>query len=92
MIWQSRRAYSYSATSPIQSSGHSISRSRPEPEQMSRRSSTASISETGEPISSHANFLSATRTSSFVADAPAAQIYKFFSALNQVTGPILTGL
>jgi polysaccharide export outer membrane protein len=28
----------------------------------------------------------------FVADAPAAQIYKFFSALQQVTGPILTGL
>jgi len=28
----------------------------------------------------------------FVADAPAAQTYKFFSALNQVTGPILTGL
>lgn len=28
----------------------------------------------------------------FVADAPAAQIYKFFSALNQVTGPIVTGL
>jgi polysaccharide export outer membrane protein len=28
----------------------------------------------------------------FVADAPAAQIYKFFSALNNVTGPIVTGL
>jgi polysaccharide biosynthesis/export protein len=28
----------------------------------------------------------------FVADAPAAQIYKFFGALNQVTGPIVTGL
>ena len=28
----------------------------------------------------------------FVADAPAAQIYKFFTALNQVTGPIITGL
>jgi hypothetical protein len=28
----------------------------------------------------------------FVADAPAAQTYKFFSALNQVTGPIVTGL
>jgi polysaccharide biosynthesis/export protein len=28
----------------------------------------------------------------FVADAPAAQIYKFFTALSQVTGPILTGL
>jgi polysaccharide export outer membrane protein len=28
----------------------------------------------------------------FVADAPAAQIYKFFSALNQLTGPIVTGL
>jgi polysaccharide export outer membrane protein len=28
----------------------------------------------------------------FVADAPAAQVYKFFTALNQVTGPILTGL
>ena len=28
----------------------------------------------------------------FVADAPAAQIYKFFAALNQVTGPIVTGL
>jgi polysaccharide export outer membrane protein len=28
----------------------------------------------------------------FVADAPAAQTYKFFGALNQVTGPILTGL
>jgi len=28
----------------------------------------------------------------FVANAPAAQIYKFFSALNQVTGPIVTGL
>jgi polysaccharide export outer membrane protein len=28
----------------------------------------------------------------FVADAPAAQVYKFFSALNQVTGPIVTGL
>ena len=28
----------------------------------------------------------------FVADAPAAQIYKFFTALNQVTGPIVTGL
>ena len=26
------------------------------------------------------------------ADAPAAQIYKFFTALNQVTGPIVTGL
>jgi polysaccharide export outer membrane protein len=28
----------------------------------------------------------------FVADAPASQIYKFFAALNQVTGPIVTGL
>lgn len=28
----------------------------------------------------------------FVADAPAAQIYKFFNALNQVTGPVITGL
>ena len=28
----------------------------------------------------------------FVADAPAAQTYKFFTALNQVTGPIVTGL
>ena len=28
----------------------------------------------------------------FVANAPAAQIYKFFTALNQVTGPIVTGL
>lgn len=28
----------------------------------------------------------------FVADAPAAQIYKFFTALNQVTGPVVTGL
>jgi polysaccharide export outer membrane protein len=28
----------------------------------------------------------------FVADAPAAQVYKFFGALNQVTGPIVTGL
>jgi polysaccharide biosynthesis/export protein len=28
----------------------------------------------------------------FVADAPAAQVYKFFAALNTVTGPILTGL
>ena len=28
----------------------------------------------------------------FVADAPAARIYKFFTALNQVTGPIVTGL
>jgi polysaccharide export outer membrane protein len=28
----------------------------------------------------------------FVADAPAAQMYKFFSALSQVTGPIVTGL
>lgn len=28
----------------------------------------------------------------FVADAPAAQIYKFFAALNKVTGPIVTGL
>jgi polysaccharide export outer membrane protein len=28
----------------------------------------------------------------FVADAPAAQVYKFFTALNQVTGPIVTGL
>jgi polysaccharide biosynthesis/export protein len=28
----------------------------------------------------------------FVADAPAAQIYKFVSALSQVTGPIVTGL
>jgi polysaccharide export outer membrane protein len=28
----------------------------------------------------------------FVADAPAAQIYKFFTALSQVTGPIITGL
>jgi polysaccharide export outer membrane protein len=28
----------------------------------------------------------------FVAAAPAAQIYKFFGALNQVTGPIITGL
>jgi hypothetical protein len=28
----------------------------------------------------------------FVADAPAAQIYKFFAALNNVTGPIVTGL
>jgi polysaccharide export outer membrane protein len=27
-----------------------------------------------------------------VADAPAAQLYKFFTALNQVTGPIVTGL
>ena len=27
-----------------------------------------------------------------VADAPAAQIYKFFSALNNVTGPVVTGL
>jgi polysaccharide export outer membrane protein len=28
----------------------------------------------------------------FVADAPAAQVYKFFTALNQLTGPIVTGL
>jgi polysaccharide export outer membrane protein len=28
----------------------------------------------------------------FVADAPAAQVYKFFADLNQVTGPIVTGL
>jgi polysaccharide export outer membrane protein len=28
----------------------------------------------------------------FVANAPAAQVYKFFTALNQVTGPIVTGL
>jgi polysaccharide export outer membrane protein len=28
----------------------------------------------------------------FVADAPAAQVYKFFTALNQVIGPIVTGL
>jgi polysaccharide export outer membrane protein len=28
----------------------------------------------------------------FVADAPVAQMYKFFTALNQVTGPIVTGL
>jgi polysaccharide export outer membrane protein len=28
----------------------------------------------------------------FVANAPAAQIYKFFAALNNVTGPIVTGL
>jgi polysaccharide export outer membrane protein len=28
----------------------------------------------------------------FVADAPAARIYKFFTALNQVTGPIVAGL
>jgi polysaccharide biosynthesis/export protein len=28
----------------------------------------------------------------FAADAPAAQIYKFLTALNQVTGPIVTGL
>ena len=28
----------------------------------------------------------------FVADAPAAQVYKFFAALNQLTGPIVTGL
>ena len=28
----------------------------------------------------------------FVADAPAAQVYKFFATLNQVTGPIVTGL
>ncbi len=28
----------------------------------------------------------------FVADAPAAQIYKFFTALSQITGPIVTGL
>jgi polysaccharide export outer membrane protein len=28
----------------------------------------------------------------FVADAPAAQIYKFFTVLNNVTGPIVTGL
>jgi polysaccharide export outer membrane protein len=28
----------------------------------------------------------------FVADAPGAQVYKFFTALNQVTGPIVTGL
>jgi polysaccharide export outer membrane protein len=28
----------------------------------------------------------------FVADAPAAQVYKFFAALNNVTGPIVTGL
>ena len=28
----------------------------------------------------------------FVADAPAAQIYKFFAALNNVTGPVVTGL
>ena len=28
----------------------------------------------------------------FVADAPAAQVYKFFAALNNVTGPIITGL
>jgi polysaccharide biosynthesis/export protein len=28
----------------------------------------------------------------FVADAPAAQIYKFFTLLNSVTGPIVTGL
>lgn len=28
----------------------------------------------------------------FVADAPAAQVYKFFGALNQITGPIITGL
>ncbi|MGC2202086.1 MAG: polysaccharide biosynthesis/export family protein [Stellaceae bacterium] len=27
----------------------------------------------------------------FVADAPAAQIYKFFAALNAVTGPVITG-
>jgi polysaccharide export outer membrane protein len=27
-----------------------------------------------------------------VADAPAAQLYKFFTALNQVTGPVVTGL
>jgi polysaccharide biosynthesis/export protein len=28
----------------------------------------------------------------FVSDAPAAQVYKFFAALNNVTGPIVTGL
>jgi polysaccharide biosynthesis/export protein len=28
----------------------------------------------------------------FVADAPAAQIYKFFTALNNVTGPFITGI
>ena len=28
----------------------------------------------------------------FVADAPAAQIYKFFTALNNVTGPFVTGI
>jgi polysaccharide export outer membrane protein len=28
----------------------------------------------------------------FVTDAPAAQIYKFFTALNTVTGPVITGL
>ena len=28
----------------------------------------------------------------FVADAPAARVYKFFTGLNQVTGPIVTGL
>ena len=28
----------------------------------------------------------------FVANAPAAQIYKFFTALNQVTGPVVTGI
>ncbi|HYZ40638.1 MAG TPA: polysaccharide biosynthesis/export family protein [Stellaceae bacterium] len=28
----------------------------------------------------------------FVADAPAAQLYKFAAALNKVTGPIITGL
>jgi polysaccharide export outer membrane protein len=28
----------------------------------------------------------------FVADAPAAQIYKFFTALNNITGPFITGI
>jgi len=28
----------------------------------------------------------------FVADAPAAQVYKFFNVLNQITGPVITGL
>ena len=28
----------------------------------------------------------------FVAEAPGAQIYSFFTALNSVTGPIITGL
>jgi len=28
----------------------------------------------------------------FVADAPAAQVYTFLTALNQVTGPVITGL